>query len=88
MSERPMLYYIEYTNRLRWERLHLVPGEPADPVDFRDFIDVKTLGLARREAARLLERWPFAQPVIHRRTAITPVSWDYSSEVVEPEAAP
>lgn len=75
---RPTRYIIEYTDRKRWEELHRAPhAEPADPVDFRAFADAKTLIAARKEAARLLAEWEFAQPVIYRRDPITPVAWDY-----------
>jgi hypothetical protein len=75
---KPTRYVIEYTDRQLWEKLHRAPNtEQADPVDFRVFLDVKTLKTARKEVVRLLEKWPFAQPTIHRRTDVRAVSWDY-----------
>ena len=82
MPKRPTRYYVEYTDRLLWEKLHRVPGEPADQDDFRLYLEVKTLRAGQRESERLLEKWPFAQPQIYRRTVITPVAWNYSSEPV------
>ena len=80
--ERPSLYFVQYSHRRKWEALHRVGDEPADPTDFVDYLDVRTLRLARKEAARLLDEWPFAQPSIRRRTDITAVQWNYSSEPV------
>lgn len=82
MPERPTRYYIQYTNKRRWEALHRVGSEPADPVDYQDFLNAKTLRAARKEAERLYAAWEFSQPSIHRRTQITPAQWDYSSELV------
>ena len=81
--KRPTLYVIEYTPRQRWEELHRVGDYPADPPDFRDYLDARTLRLARKEQERLLAEWEFSQPHIFKRTHITAVSWDYSMEDVE-----
>ena len=80
--KRPSLYFVQYSHRRKWEALHRVGEEPADREDFVEYLDARTLRLARKEAARLLDEWPFAQPSIHRRTHITAVQWDYSSESV------
>ena len=83
VHKRPTLYFIEYTERQTWEKLHRVPGEPADREDFRRYLDARTLKEARKEAKRLLDAWPFAQPIIFRRTDVTAVQWDYSSVHVD-----
>ena len=75
----PTKYIIEYTHRRTWEQLHRVPGEPADPLDYRRYMDVRTLRLARKEVKYLLQEWEFAQPVISRRCSIMPVQWDWST---------
>ena len=85
-SIRPPLYFIEYTDRQRWENLHRVGNEPAHPVDFRVYQDIQTLRAARRVVSRLLKQWEFAQPCIHRRTYFIERHggmWDYSSDIVE-----
>jgi hypothetical protein len=82
---RPTRYFIEYTPRAAWEKLHRTGNVPADPDDYRAFIEVTTLRAARKQARELLDVWPFTQPEIRRRTAITAVSWDYSSESVDEE---
>ncbi len=82
-SIRPPLYIMEYTDRQRWEELHRTGDEPADPTDFRDYADARTLREARRFAQRLLKQWEFAQPLISRRVAFIERHggmWDYSSE--------
>ena len=90
MAERPTRYVIEYTPRLRWEELNCVPGHPAEPDDYRDWLDVRTLRQAQAGAKRLLIGWEFAQPVIHRRSTIVkvrPDAWDYWMEEVWDESA-
>lgn len=82
-AKRPTLYFIEYTDRPKWEELHRVPGEPADREDFRGYLDVRTLREARKEAKRLLDEWPFAQPIIFRRISVVAVQWDYGSVAVD-----
>lgn len=84
-STRPPLYFIEYTDRKRWEKLHRTGDEPADPVDFRSYQDTRTLREARNLIRRLLKQWEFAQPCLHRRTYFIERHggmWDYSSEEV------
>ncbi len=67
-SIRPPLYFIEYTDRERWEELHRSGEEPADPIDFRAYQDTRTLREAHSLVRRLLKQWEFAQPSISRRT--------------------
>lgn len=84
-SVRPPLYFIEYTDRRRWEELHRIGQEPADPFDFRAYTDAPTIRAARITARRLLRQWEFAQPCISRRVAFIERHggmWDYSSEEV------
>ncbi len=85
VSTRPPLYFIEYTDRERWEELHRTGDEPTDPLDFRAYQDARTLREARSAARRLLKQWEFAQPCISRRVAFIERHggmWDYSSEDV------
>ena len=84
-SVRPPLYFIEYTNRQKWEEAHRTGQEPADPFDLYSYMDVRTIREARRAAGRLLVQWEFAQPRIRRRVAFIERHggmWDYSSEEV------
>lgn len=84
-SVRPLLYFIEYTDRQVWEERHRTGQEPADPLDFRACMDVRTIREARAAARRLLVQWEFAQPCISRRVAFIERHggmWDYSSEEV------
>lgn len=83
--KRPTRYFIEYTPRVVWQNLHRKGDTPADPGDYRAYIDVTTLRAARKQSQDLLGVWEFAQPCIHRRTSITAVQWDYSSESVNEE---
>ncbi len=83
--KRPSLYFVQYSHRQKWEALHRVGDEPADREEFVEYLDAPTLKAARKEAARLTAEWPFAQTSIHRRTHVTAVQWDYSSESVGAE---
>lgn len=85
-SVRPLLYFIEYTDRQQWEERHRSHWqEPADPFYFRAYMDARTIREARRTARRLRAQWEFAQPRISRRVAFVERHggmWDYSSEEV------
>lgn len=84
-SVRPPLYFIEYTDRQKWEELHRDGEEPAEPFYFRVYMDTRTIREARAVARRLLAQWGFAQPCISRRVAFVERHggmWDYSSEQV------
>ena len=83
---KPTRYCVEYSNVEKWDALHRSGTEQADPVDYRDWIEAKTLREARKIARLLLVRWPYAQPKIHRRSQITAVSWDYTLDDVGEEA--
>ncbi len=84
-SIRPSRYFVEYTDRERWEELHRTGDYPTDTVDFRVYQDTRTLREARSLVRRLLKQWEFAQPFISRRTYVIERHggmWDYSSEGV------
>ncbi len=84
-SVRPPLYFIEYTDRQRWEELHRTDEFRESSFEFRAYMDARTIREARAAARRLLTQWEFAQPCICRRVAFIERHggmWDYSSEEV------
>ena len=84
VSIRPPLYFIEYTDRERWEELHRADVEP-EREDFRAYVDARTLREAHSTARRLLAQWEFSQPIIWRRDHFVERHcgmWDYGCEEV------